>query len=206
MNSQQGKVTSNIGINMRSGPGTNYNIIRGIPYGAAVTILGDGGNNFYKIQYGGNVGYGTKDYIQVTGSGGGGGGSSGTAIRQGDSRFNSNIRNWGCAFMSICWCGGTNSINGCNAEYNRAISNGWMRSDCYINNWDSMKGIAKAKSYRYASKGERPAGNQKEILECHHSRGTHFVVGNGNGGITYDPAYAGSVAVSQCASKRFYTY
>lgn len=132
---------------------------------------------------------------------------SGSIVRQGDSGFNYNIQNWGCAFMSCCWCGGVNSVAGCTELYNYAISQGAMREDCYILNWDSMRCVTKASAYRYASADEYPGSNEKEILECHYGTdGMHFVVGDGNGGIEYDPAYDGSVSASQAWSKRFYSY
>jgi hypothetical protein len=128
-------------------------------------------------------------------------------IRQTDSRFNSNIRQYGCAFMSLCWLGGINSIDGCNAQYTRAVNNGWMSSTCYINNWDSMKAVAGARYYRYGNAGDSKNTNEKEILNCRNARTSmHFVVGNGYGGIEYDPSYDGSVAYSDCVNKRFYGY
>ena len=110
--------------------------------------------------------------------------------------------------MSCCWCGGVNSIDGCNSLYNKAVSNGWMRSDCYINNWASMAtGVSGAKSYQYATASQYPPSGVKEILQCANSRTSmHFVVGNGAGGIEYDPAYDGSVAYSDCQNKRFFYY
>jgi len=202
-----GKVNANGGLNVRSGPGTNYGRVSGLSNGASVTITNIK-NGWYQV----SGGWVSADYIILTGTSGGGGGGgtkpSGTVIRQGDSRFNSNIRRWGCAFMSCCWCGGVNSINGCNNLYNTAVRNGWMRSDCYINNWATMAtGVGKARSYKWASKGERPTGNTKEILWCQNSRtSSHFVVGNGRGGIEYDPAYVGSVAYGDCVNKRFFYY
>lgn len=128
-------------------------------------------------------------------------------IRQTDSRFNSNIRQWGCGFMSLCWLGGVNSIDGCNYNYNRAVQNGWMRYDCYINSWDEIKPIAGARYYRYGGEGEWVNGNEKEILECANSRTSmHFVVGDKNGGIEYDPNYPGFVSYSDHNSKRIYGY
>ncbi|EAX96401.1 NLP/P60 family protein, putative [Trichomonas vaginalis G3] len=192
------------GLNVRAGPGTNYAVVAGLSDGTSVTITGINGDWYHISQ-----GYVYSQYISLTSSGtsGGGGGSSGVVIRQGDARFNSNIRTWGCAFMSICWCEGVNSIDGCNAKYNQAVAAGWMSASCYINNWDSMKTIAGAKTYRYGAQWATAASNEKEILQCANSRTTmHFVVGNKNNGIEYDPAYDGFVSYSDHQSKRFYGY
>ena len=202
------KVTPSIGLNLRSSASTSASIICGMPCGAQCTAI-DCTNGWYKVQYNGATGWASSDYLDFTGGSGGGGSTpSGTVIRQGNSAFNSNIRNWGCAFMSSCWCGGVNSINGCNNLYNQAVANGWMRSDCYILNWATMAtGCGKARSYKWASSSYSPASNEKEILWCKNSRtSSHFVVGNGRGGIEYDPAYDGSVSYRDCFEKRIFVY
>ncbi|EAY20179.1 hypothetical protein TVAG_021240 [Trichomonas vaginalis G3] len=86
--SVQGSVNSNIGVNIRSGPGTNYGRVGGLGNGAGVTIIGIRNGNWYKISQGWVCG----DYI-VLGGGGGGGGGSGTVTdsqmqRMGWSRYN----------------------------------------------------------------------------------------------------------------------
>ena len=206
------KVSTSAGLNIRSGPGTGYSKITAMPNGASCTAI-DLSNGWYKVQYGSTTGWASADYLTFGGSGSSGGGStpskpSGTVIRQGNSGFNSNIRKWGCAFMSSCWCGGVNSVSGCTSLYNTAVSKGWIRSDCYINNWASVAtGLGKAKSYKWGSKSYKKASNEKEILWCKNSRtSSHFVVGNGNGGIEYDPSYDGSVSYSDCFEKRIFVY
>ena len=129
----------------------------------------------------------------------------GEIVYQFDPGFNENIRLYGCAFMSCCWCGGVNSVPGCTDLYNVAIAQGAMQADCYILDWDAMRCCTKASRYFYAGMDYTPAANEKEILECHYSGGMHFVVGNGNGGIEYDPA-AGIVSYWQGTSKRIYVY
>lgn len=205
-----GVVKASGGLNVRAGPSTGHSRVSGLSDGASVTITNIQ-NGWYQISSGWVCG----DYIVLSGSpstggGGGGGGKpiSGTIIRQGDSRFNSNIRRWGCAFMSCCWCGGVNSIDGCNALYNKAVNNGYMRSDCYILNWATMAtGIGNAKSYKWAGKNEYPPSNAKEILQCANAKtSSHFIVGNGHGAVEYDPAAQGWTAYSDCQSKRFFYY
>ena len=200
-----GKVSASGGLNIRSGPGTGYARVSGIPDGGTCTVI-DCTNGWYKVSYSGVTGWSSSDYITLVTSTAPPT-PSGTVIRQTDSRFNSNIRNWGCAFMSLCWLGGVNSIDGCNSNYNLAINNGWMRSDCYINSWANICPIAGAKSYTYGNSNYQCASNQKEILYCTNSRtSSHYVVGNKAGGIEYDPAYDGYVSYSDCRSKRIYSY
>ena len=53
------------GLNIRSGPGTNYEKVASAQNGARVTILGEE-NGFYKINYTGDkIGYVSKDYVSV---------------------------------------------------------------------------------------------------------------------------------------------
>ena len=53
------------GLNVRSGPGSNYEKVASIENGNSVTILENTGNGWYKIDYGnGKVGYASVDYIQ----------------------------------------------------------------------------------------------------------------------------------------------
>lgn len=148
--------------------------------------------------------------LTIPGGSSGGGGTppkpSGTVIRQTDSRFNRNIQLYGCAFMSCCWIGGVNSVSGCLKLYNQAIQRGVMSSSCYIYSWDGMRFITGARTYKYASMSYKPKAHEREILECHHSGGMHFVVGNGAGKIEYDPAWPGRVSYSQGTSKRIYGY
>ena len=210
-----GVVSADGGLNVRSGPGTGYSRTGGLSDGTSVTITDiSEDSGWYYVTGSGISGYVSADYITLSGSsssGGGsssGGSSSGEIIRQTNSGFNSNIRNYGCGFMCCCWCGGVNSVSGCNTLYNKAVSNGWMGSDCYIYNWAYMAtGIAGANSYQYATAYQYPPSNAKEILQCANSKTTmHFVVGNGGGSIEYDPYYDGWVSYSDCQNKRFFYY
>ena len=206
------KVSSDGGLRIRSGPSTDYERIGGMPDGASCTITKRENDGWYRVEYNGITGYSSAEYIKLskesTPEPGPAPQPSGEVIRQGDSRFNSNIRKWGCAFMSCCWCGGVNSISGCTHLYNVAVQNGWMESDCYIKNWNAMAvNIGKAKSFEWASSGAVPPGNCKEILKCVNSRtSSHFVVGNGNGDVEYDPYAPGLVAYEDCVNKRFFYY
>jgi uncharacterized protein YgiM (DUF1202 family) len=62
--SQTGTVIGN-GLNVRSGPGSNYSKVASITNGTKVTILEDSGNGWYKIDYGnGKTGYASSQFIQ----------------------------------------------------------------------------------------------------------------------------------------------
>ena len=70
-----------------------------------------------------------------------------------------------------------------------------------------MLPIAKAKDFRCGEKDEQIKNNEKEILKCQNTNTTgHFVVGNGNGGIEYDPYSDGFVSYGDCVSKRIFIY
>ena len=190
-------------LNVRSGPGTGYAKI-GMLYSGA-TFSGSVSGGWARLNYNGRTGYVSADYIRKQGSSGGWPPSS--PIRQGNKALNANIKRWGSAFMSCCWCGRINSVSGCTDAYNRAVRSGAMRSDCYINSWDAMKSIAGAKTFRMGGKNESPRSNEKEILWCKNRKTTsHFIVGNGRGSVEYDPAAQGWTAYSDHVSKRFYGY
>lgn len=205
-NAGTGTVTANA-LNVRACPGTNYAVIGSLYYGNTVGLVNRVGD-WWQINFNGRTAYVFAQYINVNGGGGGGMPPNPAGnIKQGDSRFNANIRRWGCGFMSSCYCGGVNDIGGCNALYNAAVNSGAMRATCYINDWSAIARICgKARGARWASRGERPAANEKEILQCANGRTSmHFVVGNGYS-IIYDPAYNGFVSYGDCQNKRFFQY
>ncbi|MGI6200170.1 MAG: SH3 domain-containing protein [Christensenellales bacterium] len=57
-----GTVTASA-LNLRKGAGTGYGVIRTIPRGATVTILGSSGD-WYQVSYGGSTGYVSKTYVK----------------------------------------------------------------------------------------------------------------------------------------------
>ncbi|EAY08505.1 hypothetical protein TVAG_145850 [Trichomonas vaginalis G3] len=197
----RGKVDADIGLNIRAGPGTNYGRVGGLGKGAIITIY-DVSSNWYKV----DQGWVCADFVSLV-PGGSGPTPSGPVIKQYDARFNQNIRNWGCAFMSLCWLGGVNYIDGCNANYNLAVSRGWMSAGCYINSWYAIIPLTGAKSCRIGGRYAPVNGNEKEILQCRNPRvESHFVVGNKNGGIEYDPGYEGYVSYNDHVQKIIYAY
>ena len=77
------------GLNVRSGPGSNYNKVASIANGTKVTILEDAGGGWYKIDYGnGKTGYASSDYIVPTGESGSSS-SSGSSSASGSSSSSS---------------------------------------------------------------------------------------------------------------------
>jgi uncharacterized protein YgiM (DUF1202 family) len=63
-----GTVTADV-LNVRSGPGTNYDRIDTLANGKKVTLLG-ASNGWYQISYDGKTGYVSGTYIQIESSGG----------------------------------------------------------------------------------------------------------------------------------------
>jgi uncharacterized protein YraI len=61
----RGKVSPTIGVNVRTGPGTNYTKITAIPCGHEVEIVAVSGT-WYKIKYGSYSGYSIASAITVT--------------------------------------------------------------------------------------------------------------------------------------------
>jgi len=54
------------GLNVRSGPGSDYEKVASVVNGDRVTILEDVGNGWFKVDYGnGKVGYVSRDYVTV---------------------------------------------------------------------------------------------------------------------------------------------
>lgn len=70
-------VTAQIGLNVRSGPGTAYARIGGLAYGAAVEVSSIS-NGWATINYNGSTAYVCADYLQASGGGSGGGSSTAT--------------------------------------------------------------------------------------------------------------------------------
>lgn len=52
-------------INIRRGPGTDYERIEEVPPGVVLTIIGEEENGYYPVDYNGEVGYAHRNYIQI---------------------------------------------------------------------------------------------------------------------------------------------
>ncbi len=62
----KGEVTAEIGLNVRTGPGTGYQVVTTVPKGTVVQILSISGN-WYKVNVGSQTGvYVHSAYIKVT--------------------------------------------------------------------------------------------------------------------------------------------
>jgi uncharacterized protein YgiM (DUF1202 family) len=60
-------VASGLTLNVRNGPGTGSAIIGSIANNASITIEGESGG-WYRITYGGQTAYVSKDYVRISGS------------------------------------------------------------------------------------------------------------------------------------------
>lgn len=59
-------VNAGSGLNIRSGPGSSYEVVASAANGAAITVLEDSGNGWYKIDYGGGkTGYVASGFVSV---------------------------------------------------------------------------------------------------------------------------------------------
>jgi uncharacterized protein YraI len=73
-----GTATTTAALNLRSGPGTGYAVLRVMPAGASVNILSGPTNGaWYKVSYAGSTGYAHGDYLR---RGGGTGNGTGKLI------------------------------------------------------------------------------------------------------------------------------
>jgi len=55
------------GLNLRTGPGTEYDIVLVMPDGAAVDLRGDGQNGFLPVSYNGTTGWASAEWLKVGG-------------------------------------------------------------------------------------------------------------------------------------------
>ena len=58
-------VTAGNGLKLRDGPDVSYAAMTTMPYGAAVSILGDMENGFYPVRYGQTQGYASASYLRL---------------------------------------------------------------------------------------------------------------------------------------------
>lgn len=58
-------VTGN-GVNMRSGPGTNYRVIDSLPRGATVNVSDRSNGSWYAVDYNGSSGFMSSSYLSIT--------------------------------------------------------------------------------------------------------------------------------------------
>lgn len=58
-----GTMTVSTGLNLRQGPGTNYNAILVMPGGASVSVMGSPQNGFYPVTFHGSKGWASGDFL-----------------------------------------------------------------------------------------------------------------------------------------------
>jgi len=63
-------VNADGGLNIRSGPGTGYGRVGGMPNGASCTVTKRESNGWYRIEYNGISGYSSSEFIVLSKSGG----------------------------------------------------------------------------------------------------------------------------------------
>lgn len=80
---QTATVTSS--LNLRSGPGTNYDVIDVMPAGATVTLTGQSQNDYLSVSYQGTNGWAAAAYLDTSGSAGSGSGSGSGSTSSGDA-------------------------------------------------------------------------------------------------------------------------
>ncbi len=74
---------STTGVNLRTGPGTSYSILRVVPAGSEVSVVAaDPQNGFYKVKHNGTTGWSSGQYYTKVTAGGGGGDGTLSAGRQ----------------------------------------------------------------------------------------------------------------------------
>lgn len=61
-------VTGGLSLNLRSGPGASFGVVRGLPNGSSVEVMGDAENGFLPVRFNGTKGWASSDYLR---SGGG---------------------------------------------------------------------------------------------------------------------------------------
>lgn len=61
----EGVVSAKKGLNVRSGPGTRFQVLTAVPKGTRLDILGEE-SGFYQVSLsGGGIGYASKNHISV---------------------------------------------------------------------------------------------------------------------------------------------
>ncbi len=70
-------------LNIRSGPGTDFPVVGGIPEGATVEVAGEAVNGFLPVSYNGVAGYASASWLSPGNGGGAGSGPTGTRYAEG---------------------------------------------------------------------------------------------------------------------------
>lgn len=60
-----GSMNVTVGLNLRQGPGTNYDVLVVMPGGISVDVMGDPQNGFYPVTFHGTKGWASGDYLST---------------------------------------------------------------------------------------------------------------------------------------------
>jgi uncharacterized protein YraI len=101
------------GLNLRSGPSTNHDVLLVMPTGAAVDITGSASHGFYPVVYQGTDGWAYGDYLDF--GGGGGGSTTGTATITSDLNLRAGPGT-GDAILAVMPTGAQVTLNGDSAN------------------------------------------------------------------------------------------
>ena len=116
-------------------------------------------------------------------------------ILQTDKRLNGQINKYGCYFMSILFLvnkhiGLQLSTVSIISVYNQAVKLGIIESNCFVNDPDKLFNNL-GMNVKYTQAHEPPkrkcVEGEIEILCLQYPTYNHFVVGDGNGNIAYNP-------------------
>lgn len=134
-------------------------------------------------------------------------------ILQRDIRLRQEINEWGCYLMSIFFLVNkyTNrelSTELINELYHVFQKYNWMDEGCTIHDPNSIfayLGLDVQYTDRHEPPGRKTQDNEIEILKFTSSHGDHFVVGDGNGNVAYDPwGISRAVRQGHIESKRIF--
>jgi cell wall-associated NlpC family hydrolase len=123
---QQARVTATDGLNLRSGPGTSYDILLLMPYDAEVPVLAVS-NGWYQVTYSGKTGWCSGMYLSVGTSTGSAGGT--TAVDEAIARAESGVGfsyHWGAG----CWSPGSTAHGACYGSCPSCTHSGTWGADC----------------------------------------------------------------------------
>lgn len=73
----EGAVVTGSGVNLRSGPGLNYQVVDCLPKGASVTVTDRSNSEWYAVSYNGTSGFMSSRYLSLSEGGASGGESDG---------------------------------------------------------------------------------------------------------------------------------
>lgn len=133
-------------------------------------------------------------------------------ILQRDARLNENINRWGCYFMSLLflankWNGTLLGATEIERIYRYAVKLFWMRENCYIENPRAILGYCGLDTEFLGKRGPHYLCGERDIEVLQYRRGAqiHFVAGDGQGNVAYDPwGVSRSVTEGQLDSKRIF--